>query len=82
LLLPLIAGNWLFDPADHTLWAQATSTVTMLFFDLLLAGRQQHHASEGQRHARLEFVHLGVSLDLVIIWLGALSLRQPTASVR
>lgn len=32
LLLPLLAGNWVFDPADHTLWAQATSTVTMLFF--------------------------------------------------
>lgn len=31
LLLPLIAGNWLFDPADHTLWAQATVTITMLF---------------------------------------------------
>jgi len=32
LLLPLLAGNWLFDPADHTLWAQATSAVTILFF--------------------------------------------------
>jgi len=32
LLLPLLAGNWLFDPADHTLWAQATFVVTMLFF--------------------------------------------------
>jgi len=31
LLVPLIAGNWLFDPADHTLWAQATSLVTILF---------------------------------------------------
>jgi len=32
LLIPLLAGNWLFDPADHTLWAQATLAVTMLFF--------------------------------------------------
>lgn len=32
LLLPLLAGNWLFDLADHTLWAQTTFVVTMLFF--------------------------------------------------
>lgn len=32
LLLPLIVGNWLFDPANHTLWAQATATATMMFF--------------------------------------------------
>jgi len=32
LLLPLIAGNWLFDPANYTLWAQVTFVVTMLFF--------------------------------------------------
>ena len=31
LLLPLIAGNWLFDPADIALWARATAVVTMLF---------------------------------------------------
>jgi hypothetical protein len=31
LLLPLIVGNWLFDPADHIFWAQATATLTILF---------------------------------------------------
>jgi hypothetical protein len=31
LLLPLIAGNWLLDPADIPLWARATAVVTMLF---------------------------------------------------
>lgn len=31
LLIPLIAGNWWFDPADHTLWSRATAIITMLF---------------------------------------------------
>jgi hypothetical protein len=31
LLVPLIVGNWLFDPTEHTAWGQATATVTMLF---------------------------------------------------
>lgn len=31
LLLPLLAGNWLFDPAEHTLWARATAAITILF---------------------------------------------------
>jgi hypothetical protein len=31
LLLPLFVGNWVFDPANHTLWARATASVTMLF---------------------------------------------------
>lgn len=31
LLLPLIIGNWAFDPADHSLWAQLTSSMIMLF---------------------------------------------------
>jgi len=31
IVLPLIVSNWLFDPADHTVWTQATFTVTMLF---------------------------------------------------
>lgn len=31
LLLPLFIGNWVTDPAEHTFWAQATSSLTMLF---------------------------------------------------
>jgi len=31
LLVPLLVGNWLFDPAEHTIWAKATATITMLF---------------------------------------------------
>jgi len=31
LLLPLIVGNWLYDPAEQGLWAQTTATLTLLF---------------------------------------------------
>ena len=31
VLLPLIIGNWAFDPAVHSLWAQLTSSMIMLF---------------------------------------------------
>jgi hypothetical protein len=31
VLLPLIIGNWAFDPADHSLWAQLTSSFIMIF---------------------------------------------------
>ena len=31
LLVPLIVGNWLFDPVEHGIWARATTTITTLF---------------------------------------------------